>query len=176
MATLEIKEGASVLGAELSVAISSLESDVYVSFIIPIAKLRDFHQSLEQELDEEGHDGAFYDVIIKNKSNFLQYCHVVVQTHNLKGKIWRKDASEMRKQLEIVKPAIALRNQPAGSFFLSAMDQDGACNIHWIQQDKTINMVKIITHTWAPKERSQPKITKDPRRMAFLLNIFPIFW
>ena len=38
MATLKIKEGASVLGAELteSVAVSPLESDVYVSFIIPI--------------------------------------------------------------------------------------------------------------------------------------------
>ena len=33
-----MKEGASVLGAELteSVAVSSLESDVYISFIIPI--------------------------------------------------------------------------------------------------------------------------------------------
>ena len=33
-----MKEGASVLGAELteSVAVSPLESDVYVSFIIPI--------------------------------------------------------------------------------------------------------------------------------------------
>ena len=37
-ATLKIKEGDSVLGAELteSVAVSSLESDVYISFIIPI--------------------------------------------------------------------------------------------------------------------------------------------
>ena len=38
MATLKIKEGASVLGAELteSVAASPLESDVYNSFIIPM--------------------------------------------------------------------------------------------------------------------------------------------
>ena len=36
-----MKEGASVLGAELteSVAVSSLESDVYVSFIIPIVNI-----------------------------------------------------------------------------------------------------------------------------------------
>ena len=101
------------------------------SFSSPlISKLRDFHQSLEKELDEEGHDGAFYDVIVKNKSNFLQYCHVVVQTQNLNEKIWRKDASEMRKQLEIVKPAIALRNQPPGSFFLSAMDVTSTILVH----------------------------------------------
>ena len=48
LATLKIKEGASVLGAELTetVAVSSLESDVYVSFIIPIAQSRMFLSSL----------------------------------------------------------------------------------------------------------------------------------
>ena len=37
--TLKIKEGASVLGAELteSVSVRPLESDVYVFFIIPIS-------------------------------------------------------------------------------------------------------------------------------------------
>ena len=109
-----------------------------------IGKLREFHQSLEKELDMEGHDGPFYDVIIKNKSNFLQYCHVVVQTHNLNEKILRKDASMMRKQLKMVKPIMVLRNQPPGSFFLSAMDLYGFCFIHWIQQDKTVNMIKVI--------------------------------
>ena len=37
--TLKIKEGASALGAELteSVAVRPLESDVYVSFVIPMS-------------------------------------------------------------------------------------------------------------------------------------------
>ena len=41
-ATLKIKEGSSVLGAEVteSVVVSSLESDVHVSFIIPITLSR----------------------------------------------------------------------------------------------------------------------------------------
>ena len=71
-----------------------------------IGKLRAFHQKLQEELDEEGREGAFYDVIIKNKTHFLQYCHVLVQTENLKTAIMRKDSSDMKKELSIVKKQV----------------------------------------------------------------------
>ena len=49
LATLKIKKGASVLGAELteSVAVSSLEFDVYLSFIIPIKILKKFRNTTD---------------------------------------------------------------------------------------------------------------------------------
>ena len=71
-----------------------------------IDKLRTFHKKLEKELDVVGREGAFYDVIIKNKTNFLQYCHVLVQTENLKTAISMKDTSDTNKQLKIVKAKV----------------------------------------------------------------------
>ena len=75
-------------------------------FSMTISKLREFHKRLEKELDEVGHDGAFYDVVIKNKTHFLQYCHVLVQTENVKAAILRKDTSFMNEQLSIVKEKV----------------------------------------------------------------------
>ena len=75
-------------------------------FSSTIGKLRTFHQKLEKELDVEGRDGAFYDVILRNKTHFLQYCHVLVQTENLKAAISRKDTSDMNGQLSIVKAKV----------------------------------------------------------------------
>lgn len=71
-----------------------------------IDNLRSFHQKLDKELAEETKDGMFYDVIIRNKTNFLQYCHVLVRTENVKALIMRKDPFHTRDQLSLVKEKV----------------------------------------------------------------------
>ena len=63
-----------------------------------------------------------------------------------------------------MKPAMALRNKPPGSFFVStrdqAKDQDAACVIHWIKPDKTVDSVEFIEVKGGFTRKGSTKIYK----------------
>ena len=83
------------------------ESDVYRflfdDFNYIIRKLRKFHQKLQADLETAGINGAWYGVLVSNKTNFLQYCNVVLVAQNVTELILSKPQEILDEQLKIVR-------------------------------------------------------------------------
>ena len=79
-----------------------------------IRKLRKFHQKLQAELEAAGINGAWHGVIVGNKTNFLQYCNVVLVAHNVTELILSKPQEILDEQLKIVREKSGLNSDGDG--------------------------------------------------------------